>query len=327
MLKVKALSINYSQRSVLDNVDLSFEKGTITVIKGESGSGKSSLLNVLGLMQTANSFKYTYNDTVISDFNEKQRADFRLNKIGFVFQQNNIINEFTAKQNLIIPMSITEKNKDVEAKAEQLLNYVGLGNVKDSYPDTLSGGEEQRLAIARAISNDAEIILADEPTAALDPQNAKIVLELFKKLAHELNKTVILVSHDKLVASYADNIYQIENKSVFMTKASAAAQGYSAKDNKEILITNGGKRKTRRFVKYYIKHRNADKVLNKVFVVLTAIVSSFAILSTNFGDNFSAQQSNLINAISDKSIFVVNNTSDIECTNDYEIAVSITQDV
>ena len=305
MLTVKSLTIAYDKRTIFENVNVEFKRGTITVIQGKSGSGKSSFLNVLGLMQTASNYEYTFDNTVVSKFNDTERANFRLHNIGFVFQQSNLIQELTAKENLIVPMSITDQGNSIYDKADELIKYVGLEEVKNSYPGSLSGGEEQRLAIARAIANDADIILADEPTASLDADNSRIVLELFSKLAHELNKIVILVSHSEFVPKYADVICEIKDKNLVVTKSNDIEN--KAKTDTAVDKT-AKKRNVFRFIRYYTKKRSGDKILNRVFIAVTALVAAAAILSTNFGANFAAEQENIIKSVADRSILVVNNS-------------------
>lgn len=305
MLSIKSLTIAYGKRTILDDVSIEFRRGTITVIKGESGSGKSSLLNVLGLMQTASNCEYTFDDNVVSNFNDTQRADFRLHNLGFVFQQSNLIQELTAKENLIVPMSIAWQEDDLDKKADELIKYVGLDEVKNSYPSSLSGGEEQRLAIARAIANDADIILADEPTASLDAKNATKVLELFSKLAHELNKIVIVVSHSEFVEKYADVVCEIKDENLVITKSAIAKEAIEPAETPK----NASKRRNAwRFVRYYSRKRTVSRSLNGVFVAVTALVAAIAMLATNFGANIAQQQASLINAITDNSVFVINNT-------------------
>ena len=323
MLAVKSLTIEYGKRVIFDNVNIEFKRGTITVIQGKSGSGKSSFLNILGLMQTASKCEYTFDNTLVSNFSETERADFRLHNVGFVFQQSNLIQELTAKENLIVPMSITGQGNNIEEKAEELIKYVGLEEVKNSYPGSLSGGEEQRLAIARAIANDADIILADEPTASLDAENSKKVLELFSRLAHELNKIVILVSHSEFVPKYADVICEIKDKDLVVTKTAVGNEPKTVTDHSKV----AKKRNVSRFVRYYTKKRSGDKVLNRVFVAVTAVVAAAAILSTNFGANFAASQQRLIDLIADRSILVVNNISGQAGQVDYEEALVISPDV
>ena len=325
MINIKALTIAYDGRVIFDNVNVAFKRGTITVIQGKSGSGKSSFLNVLGLMQTAAKCEYSFDNTVVSKLNDSERADFRLHNVGFVFQQSNLIQELTAKENLIVPMTITQQN-NISEKADELISYVGLEEVKNSYPGSLSGGEEQRLAIARAIANDADIILADEPTASLDAENSTKVLELFSRLAHELNKIVILVSHSEFVPKYADVICEIKNRDLIVTK-SATAENIS-----QTTDTHGKAEKKRnvfRFVRYYTRKRSGDKILNRVFIAVTALVAAAAILSTNFGANFANTQKRLIDTIADRSILVVNNTLNLRDKAgqvDYEEALVISPD-
>ena len=323
MISIKSLTVAYGKRIILEDVNAEFERGTITVIKGESGSGKSSLLNVLGLMQAAPHFEYIFDGKNVSKFNDKERADFRLHNIGFVFQQSHLVQELTAIDNLVLPMTVTPQS-NLYAKADELIRFVGLEDVKNDYPSSLSGGEEQRLALARAIANDADIILADEPTAALDAKNSKIVLDLFSKLAHELNKIVIVVSHNELVCQYADVICEIKKKKLVVTKTGPiSTQPVAVSAEKKDIH----KRKALRFISFYSKKKSTSRALNGVFMAVTALVAAVAILSANFGANIMGQQDDLINAISDKSLFIVNNTWGHRAQVSYEDDPSIPPEV
>jgi len=327
MLKLENLSITYGERIILDDVSMRFPKGHVSVIQGASGSGKSSLLNVMGLMQQPNKgCRYDNDDVDILAYTEQEKADFRLHNIGFIFQQNNLIQELSAEENVSIPLRVCGTSKGSMTKVKELLDFVGLSHLCQHYPGRLSGGEEQRVAIARALANDANIILADEPTASLDEANTNIILGLLQKLAHELNKTVIIVSHDPTVLSIADFVYKIEDKKL-VTVSDRDLRNDHITDNKGESTSEFPKRKMFDFVRFYTKNRIGDKVLNKVFVALTAVIAALAIVFVNFGSEYTKEQSAFINGISDKSIFAVNDTLGLNAKTDYGSALAINDEV
>lgn len=321
MLKINNLTIKY-ERTILENVNISFKRGAITVIKGASGSGKSSLLNILGLIQKPNKdCSYTFDNKNINFDNDSEKAEFRLRNIGFIFQQNNLLQKFTAIQNVSMPMRMLNNSEGfIEEKSSKLINYVGLDDVANDYPESLSGGEEQRVAIARALVNDADIILADEPTAALDRKNVDSILELLKKLAHKLNKIVIIVSHDETVAENGDVIYEISNKKIHRTNNkidnTCGIEMQKKENNNEIKINKFG------FLRFFKKNKKINKRQGKFLVFATAFVAAIATLFINFGEGFSKQQKDFLNSISQNTIFVINDTLGLNTETDYKDAFS-----
>ena len=322
MLEIKDLIIKYD-RMILDDISISFSRGTVTVIRGLSGIGKSSLLNVLGLIKTPNQECFYYLDNETIEFkNEIQKADFRLRKIGFIFQQNNLIQGLNAIENIMIPQNLLYSDEsNIEEKANNLINYVGLSEVANSYPSDLSGGEEQRVAIARALMNDADIILADEPTASLDPENSKSILELLKKLAHELNKIVIIVSHDESVAEYGDILYEINNKKIDLIR-----KDYLKSEVVNDIKNHEGKKNIFKFIRNYEKKRRKEKGLGKSLIIVTALIAAVSSLFINFGDSFSQQQKEFINSISENNIFVINDVLGLDAQINYESARSFSNE-
>lgn len=317
MLEINNLTIEFN-RIILDDVSISFPRGAVTVIKGASGSGKSSLLNVLGLIKKPNKeCSYYMDGEAINLDDEDKKSFFRLNHIGFVFQQNNLLQELTALENVMLPMRIMfQDTSSVKKKSQKLIDYVGLNNVTNSYPSDLSGGEEQRVAIARSLINDADVILADEPTASLDPDNSEIILKLFQKLAHDLNKIVIIVSHDDAVAQTADIVYEIEN-----TKLNMIYNRKTALENKIISSKTVGRKSVLSFIRFYTRKRKKEKKLNKTLIIITAMIAAICTLFTNFGDTFSNQQKNFLNSITDRNLFVINDTMGLNSQTDYADAL------
>lgn len=193
----------------LRGVTLTVKRGEFLSIMGPSGSGKTTLLNCIGLLLTPTSGEVLIEDINISKLDENQRANFRLRKIGFVFQFFNLLPELTAIENVMFPMMLAGKpNRD---RATELLKLVGLEKVMTHLPSELSGGEQQRVAIARALANNSSILLADEPTGNLDTESGMKVLELLKKLNKELGQTIVTVTHEEHFAKMGDRVVKLRD--------------------------------------------------------------------------------------------------------------------
>lgn len=196
---------------VLKNVNLKIYKGSFISIVAPSGSGKSTLLNIMATLDRPSEGKVLIEDTDISKLNDTELSKIRATKIGFVFQQFNLIPELTVYENVTLPFVFSGKADKEYAK--NLMIRLGLGDRLNFYPSQLSGGQKQRVAIARALVNKPKILFADEPTGNLDPDSAKEVLEIFKKLNEDRN-TIVLVTHDYDIARTADRVYTIKNKTL-----------------------------------------------------------------------------------------------------------------
>lgn len=205
MLKAKAIQKSYGQLQILKNVDLEVKKGEIVTILGASGAGKSTLLNILGTLDQADSGIVTIGDTVVSNLNNRELSAFRNLKIGFVFQFHHLLAEFSAIENVCIPALIAGTSRsDAEKKAQKLLERLGLGDRFCHKPNQLSGGEQQRVAVARALVNSPSLIFADEPSGNLDSANANELHQLFKDLRDEFDQTFVIVTHNEHLAALAD---------------------------------------------------------------------------------------------------------------------------
>ena len=211
----KSYKIGDNEINILTNCSINFQMEKFYAIMGHSGSGKSTLINILGLIDNDYLGSYEFFGKEISDYDEKQIAKLRLEKIGFVFQDFLLNDNLKAYENILIPMLVNKKISSNERKNRtyDLLKIVGLKNREKHYPKELSGGEKQRVAIARAIANNPDVILADEPTGNLDEQNEQYIFKLLKKLSKE-GKCVIVVSHSNEVKKYADKILKINNGKV-----------------------------------------------------------------------------------------------------------------
>ena len=217
ILKAKNIFKSYQtvknvRLEILKSVSVDIEEQKISVIIGASGAGKSTLLHIMGGLDRPDSGEIIFNDTSIHNLSDEKLAKFRNNNIGFVFQFHHLLPEFTAAENVMLPQMINgiPENKAFE-RGKKLLNEIGLSGRINHKPAELSGGEQQRVAVARALANDPQVILADEPTGNLDSQNSIILHELFLDLKSRLNKTFVIVTHNKDLISLADNLYEMKD--------------------------------------------------------------------------------------------------------------------
>ena len=208
MVIAKNIHKYYDDTEVLKGVNLTIDKGEVVAIVGPSGAGKTTLLQILGTLDTPTKkedFLLKINGITLQNLNDKQIAAFRNEHIGYIFQFHQLLPEFTALENICIPAFIGNKDrKQTEQKAKELLRFLGLENRMKHKPNELSGGEQQRVAVARALINDPSIILADEPSGNLDSQTAESLHKLFFELRDAFNQTFIIVTHNQELADMAD---------------------------------------------------------------------------------------------------------------------------
>lgn len=212
ILELKNVSYQYEKgtKNVLSNINISFESGTLYAIMGKSGSGKTTLLSLLSGLDVPTSGEILYNG---KDLKKLDRDDYRAKGIGVIFQGYNLLTNATVLENILLSMNISGcKGRDKKQTALELLQKVGIDEEKAGRKTLkLSGGEQQRVGIARALSHNPDIILADEPTGNLDGDTENDIMEIFKALAREQSKCVIIVTHSKNVAEYADEVIQLQN--------------------------------------------------------------------------------------------------------------------
>lgn len=208
MIETKNIHKYYGDVEVLKGVDLEIKKGEIVAIVGPSGAGKTTLLQIIGTLDKPNkenNYELLVNNTSLQNVTDKELSDFRNKHIGFIFQFHQLLPEFTALENVCIPAFIAKKSKkEAEERANELLDYLGLSHRKNHKPNELSGGEQQRVAVARALVNKPSVILADEPSGNLDSTSAKNLHELFFKLRDEFQQTFVIVTHNQELANMAD---------------------------------------------------------------------------------------------------------------------------
>ncbi|WP_439128096.1 ABC transporter ATP-binding protein [Polaribacter sp.] len=208
MIVSKNIHKYYGDVEVLKGVDLQIERGEIVAIVGPSGAGKTTLLQIIGTLDKPlkeQDFQLSLNNISLKDLSDKELSSFRNKHIGFIFQFHQLLPEFTALENVCIPAFIAKKSKkEAEDKAKELLEFLGLSHRINHKPNELSGGEQQRVAVARALINNPSVILADEPSGNLDSESAKNLHELFFKLRDKFGQTFVLVTHNKELATMAD---------------------------------------------------------------------------------------------------------------------------
>lgn len=215
MISLKQVNKTYTLKTskviALNSITLSISKGDFIALMGESGSGKSTLLNILGILDQPSKGQYLFENIDIGKFSEPEAAKFRRNKVGFVFQNFNLLSKLTVLNNVQMPLLLKGVSKrEATIAATNVLQKVGLLNRKDHKPNELSGGQQQRVAIARALVNDPKVIIADEPTGNLDSETSRNILELFVKLNQE-GKTILMVTHSEVDAKYANRIIRLKD--------------------------------------------------------------------------------------------------------------------
>lgn len=215
MIQAKQLQKTYGNgrtgTHALKGVDLHIESGEFVAIMGRSGSGKSTLLHLLGLLDSPSSGEIYIDGINTLTLTEDQKAGFRLGKLGYVFQEYSLVAEMNMIENVCLPAICLARENHYRERAKKILDTVGLSHRLTHYPNEVSGGEQQRAAIARALINRPAILFADEPTASLDVTSAKIVLELFQRLNRELNQTIVMVTHEPEDEKYVDRVIWLED--------------------------------------------------------------------------------------------------------------------
>jgi putative ABC transport system ATP-binding protein len=206
----KIYSMGQIEVHALRGIDIAIRRGEFVALMGPSGSGKSTLLNMIGLLDTPTSGGIVVDGIEVSSLDENSRADFRLKKMGFVFQFFSLLMELNSLENVALPMIMDKRKYD---RADSLLELVGIGDRAAHYPSELSGGQQQRVAIARALANEPVILLADEPTANLDTESSNQIVEIFREL-NKKGQTIVMVTHELELGEKADRIIRIKDGKV-----------------------------------------------------------------------------------------------------------------
>ena len=212
MIKLTGIRKSFGKLEVLKGIDLQINEGEFVSIVGASGAGKTTLLQIIGTLDTAHEGEVVINGTNIKKLSDKELSAFRNKQLGFVFQFHQLLPEFTALENVCIPGYIARRDsKEVEEKAKELLTKLGLQDRFHHKPNELSGGEKQRVAVARALINDPKLILADEPSGSLDSENKKELHSLLRKLCDDYGLTILLVTHDSDLTKVSDRVITMQD--------------------------------------------------------------------------------------------------------------------
>ena len=217
MIQTQGITKSFGNLQVLKGIDLTINKGEVVAIVGPSGAGKTTLLQIIGTLDTPDNGKLFINETETGKLSEKELAAFRNKNIGFVFQFHQLLPEFTALENVMIPALIArEKASDAEKRATQILDFRKLSDRMTHKPAELSGGEKQRVAVARALINNPAVILADEPSGSLDTKNKEELHSLFFELRDQMHQTFVIVTHDEQLAANTDRVIHIKDGVVLL---------------------------------------------------------------------------------------------------------------
>lgn len=212
MIEVTSLNKNYGTLQVLKNINLSIAESSVVTIVGASGAGKSTLLHIIGTLDKPDNGKVVIDNTDLYSLSDKELAAYRNQNIGFVFQFHHLLPEFTAEENVALPALIAGKSKnDALKRAKELLDFLKLSDRLTHKPSQLSGGEQQRVAVARALANNPKLILADEPSGNLDTENARQLHQLFFDLRDQFHQTFVVVTHNPELAKMADRTIEIKD--------------------------------------------------------------------------------------------------------------------
>lgn len=212
MIEIKGVTKSFGSLQVLKGIDLCIEKGEIVSIVGPSGAGKTTLLQILGTLDKPDSGSVVVDGIETSTLSTNKLSEFRNKHLGFVFQFHQLLPEFTAIENIMIPAYIAGmKNKEARSRAEELLEFMGLSNRANHKPNELSGGEKQRVAVARALMNNPAVILADEPSGSLDSKNKEELHKLFFDLRDKFGQTFVIVTHDETLATLTDRTIHLKD--------------------------------------------------------------------------------------------------------------------
>ncbi len=306
MIRLEKIRIQFGKKTVIENGELTLRRGRVTALTGPSGSGKTTLLYCLGLISSQTGHSYTFDGSPVRLEDDREKAALRKGRIGYVFQDNSLIETMTVRGNLLNSYALAGGTpKGGMKRAEELLEWIGLQGKAGNYPRQLSGGEKQRTAIACALMKDPDLIIADEPTSALDGGNAELVFGLLRKTAHEKGKMVVIATHDPDIYSRADDLYRIEDRRLQLQRAAEPEEQWE-----ETPAAPLKKRLPFRFYPQYLRANSRRNQLRKRMITLfCALAVAFISLCVDFGQNFVAGQEDLMNRISDREIFVVNATA------------------
>lgn len=322
MLIINNINIKFSNKTILDNTSIKIHDNSITTIIGKSGSGKTSLLYCIGLLSTNYDMNYSFDNEKIDLINEKQLSLYRRYDIGFIFQDNLLVNDLTVGDNITMSAKLAGIDL-VREDINEILQYVDMENSFEMYPKQLSGGEQQRIAIACALAKKPKLIVADEPTSSLDMFNTNKILNIFQKIA-ESGKKVVIATHNSDLINISDIVYEIKDSKLNLIKGDDNENKYlypKQIKNKISLRRDLG-------LKFYLNYiRNTSKrkkIRNILLVFFCSIVISIYSISNIYFDEYITQISSQIHSLSNREIFLVNGTTPLTSSIDVDENLSIT---
>lgn len=320
MIHLSNINIKFD-RSLICDGSITIHDSAITVITGKSGSGKTSLLYMIGLISTNTSYNYSFDNFSVSLSSDADVSNIRKQKIGYIFQDNSLIDCLSAKDNIINAARIAGLSI-TDADVIQYLNDVRLNISPDTYPKVLSGGEQQRLAIACAMAKRPELLIADEPTSSLDKENSKLVMDILKAYAQS-GKKVVIASHSTSVCKYADYIYDIVEQKITLNK-------HPLSQTRSATPSTPHHRKTIGVgfsLLYALKAIRKGIFQKALMIFLCAVSIAFAANVSSLGDGFVDYQNSLMNKISERQISVINFTAPLQAYADIDEHLSLSSDV
>lgn len=318
MLVLDSINIKFQNQSIIEHGRIVIPDGKITTIIGKSGVGKTSLLYAIGLISSAKNYTYFFDGQEIAIKNDAIASQFRKSKIGYIFQDNSLVEKLTVIDNIKLAASIAGITLS-DQRANEYLTYVGIETEQKKYPKQLSGGEKQRVAIACVLAKQPNLIIADEPTSALDVENADAVLDLFRKIADD-GKKVVIATHNKNIFSQSDVIYEVKDKKINVIQGLELLDEELKQSSQELIKT---KMRNSFFIWYVKKIQKKTRIEKSIMIIMCAIAIAFSAIANSFGDAFIEQQTELINNISDREIFVVNMTTPLNIVHDVDENIAI----
>ena len=298
MLQLRDINIHFTE-PVIEDGSLSIPAGTMTALTGPSGSGKTTLLYCVGLISSCKEYEYLFNGKNIDLSSEEEKGIFRKTKIGYIFQENNLNRNLTVLENIRLSASLAGADTE-PSRLRSLLKQVGIEGREAAYPATLSGGEQQRAAIACALAKDPELILADEPTSSLDGDNTEQVLKLFEGIAAE-GKMVVIATHSPAVVERCGLVYEIKEKKPVLIKGQDPIKDDAVEEETKKRF----KLKAPFFLRYQYKSSHKGQLLKNLTVVICALAASFTALSTGYIKDFEKQQREYYKSVSERELAIV----------------------
>ena len=340
MLSLTNINIEFD-KTIISQGAIQVPDASITVITGPSGSGKTSLLYLLGLISSNNNYQYVFDGLMVDLQKDAVVSQLRKSRIGYVFQDNTLIDSLTVRDNIQLAALLAGQPLS-GAETDDLLDFVELNIDSRVYPKTLSGGEQQRVAIACAIAKNPDLIIADEPTSALDRHNAELVIRILTRYAHEQGKKVVIATHSESICQAADLVYEIKDRQIFCRKDSqsadlektdrmAADAPDRAKSNQTgvrppVIKIIPARLGAAFFLRYARRTHRKMRGQRTLMLTFCAIAIAFTVTVGLMGNSFIAAQNDLMKQISDREIFVVNLTAPGDLIVDYDENLSISDE-